>query len=195
MGARGISLREAMKIAFIGTHGIGKTTLAYELCNELKKQHLDVGFIDEIARRCPFPINEATSLEAQTWILATTMAREMELNKIYPNIICDRSVIDNYVYLYHKFGHIRELHSLATYWVRTYDLLFKVPFTRKYLRPDGVRSTDHEFQEAIDQKLEQVLREDGIPYHHHVVMSDTVQNILEYHTRQIGPLQIRIPGI
>ena len=81
-----------MKIAFIGTHGIGKTTLAYELCNELKKQHLDVGFIDEIARRCPFPINEGTSLEAQTWILATTIGRELELNKIYPNIICDRSV-------------------------------------------------------------------------------------------------------
>ncbi len=184
-----------MKIAFIGTHGVGKTTLAYELCNELKKQHLDVGFIDEIARRCPFPINEATSLEAQTWILSTTIARELELNKIYPNIICDRAVIDNYVYLYHKFGHIPELHALATYWVRTYDLLFKVPFTRRYLRPDGVRSTDQEFQEIIDQKLEQVLREDKIPFHHHDVMSDTVQAILDYHTKQIGPLQIRIPGI
>lgn len=184
-----------MKIAFIGTHGIGKTTLAYELCNELKKQHLDVGFIDEIARRCPFPINEATSLEAQTWILATTIARELELNKIYPNVICDRAVIDNYVYLYHKFGHIPELHSLASYWVRTYDLLFKVPFTRKYLRPDGVRSTDVEFQEAIDQKLEQLLLQDGIRYHVHEVMSTTVHTILDYHTRHYGPLQIRIPGI
>ncbi len=184
-----------MKIAFIGTHGIGKTTLAYELCNELKKQHLDVGFIDEIARRCPFPINEATSLEAQTWILATTIARELELNKIYPNIICDRAVIDNYVYLYNKFGHIPELHSLATYWARTYDLLFKVPFTRKYLRPDGVRSTDLEFQEAIDQKLVQLLTEDGVAFFNHEVMSETVETILAYHRREIGPLQIRIPGI
>ena len=184
-----------MKIAFIGTHGIGKTTLAYELCNELKKQHLDVGFIDEIARRCPFPINEATSLEAQTWILATTIARELELNKIYPNIICDRSVLDNYVYLYHKFGHIPELHGLTSYWVRTYDLLLKVPFTRKYLRPDGVRSTDLEFQEVIDKKLEQLLSEDNIPCHGHRVMSDTVQLIMEYYRSRFGPVQIRIPGI
>jgi hypothetical protein len=184
-----------MKIAFIGTHGIGKTTLAYELCNELKKQHLDVGFIDEIARRCPFPINEATSLEAQTWILATTIARELELGKIYPNIICDRSVIDNYVYLYHKFGHIPELHALASYWVRTYDLLFKVPYTQKYLRPDGVRSTDTEFQAAIDLKLTQLLEGDDVPYQEHKVMSSTVEAILEYHRSQIGPLQIRIPGI
>jgi GTPase SAR1 family protein len=184
-----------MKIAFIGTHGVGKTTLAYELCNELKKQHLDVGFIDEIARRCPFPINEETSLEAQTWILTTTIGRELELNKIYPNIICDRSVLDNYVYLFHKFGHIPELHGLSTYWVRTYDLLFKVPFTRKYLRPDGVRSVDAEFQETIDQKLVQLLLQDRVPFHEHTVMSDTVQIILEYHRAHIGPLQRRIPGM
>ncbi len=183
-----------MKIAFIGTHGIGKTTLAYELCNELKKQHLDVGFIDEIARRCPFPINEETSLEAQTWILTTTISRELELNKIYPNIICDRSVLDNYVYLYHKFGHIGELHALTSYWVRTYDLLFRVPFTRKYLRADGVRSTDLEFQEAIDTSLAQLLGEDEVPFHEHEVMSGTVQIILDYHRTHIGPLQRRIPG-
>ncbi len=183
-----------MKIAFIGTHGVGKTTLAYELCNELKKQNLDVGFIDEIARRCPFPINEATSLEAQTWILATTIARELELGKIYPNIICDRAVIDNYVYLFHKFGHIPELHSLANYWVRSYDLLFKVPFTQKYLRPDGVRSIDTEFQQVIDKKLIQLLKEDRILYHEHRNMGSTIQGILDYHRRQFGPIQKRIPG-
>lgn len=184
-----------MKIAFIGTHGVGKTTLAYELCNELKKQSLDVGFIDEIARRCPFPINEATSLEAQTWILATTMARELELSKIYPNIICDRSVLDNYVYLHHKFGHIPELHGLASYWVRSYDLLFKVPFTRKYLRPDGVRSTDLEFQESIEQELIGMLNKDGVSYHDHQDMKSTMEVILDYHRVHIGPLQPRFPEI
>jgi thymidylate kinase len=184
-----------MKIAFIGTHGVGKTTLAYELCNELKKQSLDVGFIDEIARRCPFPINESTSLEAQTWILSTTIARELELAKIYPNVICDRSVLDNYVYLQHKFGNIRELHALASYWVRTYDLLFKVPFTRKYLRPDGVRSVDFDFQEGIEEELLSLLKEDAVYYHEHETMKGTVEVILDYHRVHVGPLQPRIPGI
>jgi GTPase SAR1 family protein len=184
-----------MKIAFIGTHGVGKTTLAYELCNELKKQSLDVGFIDEIARRCPFPINESTSLEGQTWILATTIARELELSKIYPNVICDRSVLDNYVYLHHRFGHVPELHRLATYWVRSYDLLFKVPFTQKYLRPDGVRSTDVTFQEEIERELVDILKEDRVPYHDHCSMKTTVEIILDYHRVHIGPLQPRIPGI
>jgi len=184
-----------MKIAFIGTHGIGKTTLAYELCNELKKQDLDVGFIDEIARRCPFPINEATSLEAQTWILATSIARELELNKIYPNIICDRSVLDNYVYLYHRFGHVPELYNLTAYWVRSYDLLFKVPLTRRYLKPDGVRSTDFEFQAVIDRKLTELLAAGGVRYQAHTGMRATVQSILDYYSQEVGPLQKRIPGI
>jgi GTPase SAR1 family protein len=184
-----------VKIAFIGTHGVGKTTLAYELCNELKKQDLDVGFIDEIARRCPFPINEATSLEAQTWIIATTIARELELGNIYPNVICDRSVLDNYVYLYHRFGHIPELHRLATYWIRTYDLLFKVPLTQKYLRPDGIRSTDLEFQTVIDRKLAELLQADRIECYDHRSMASTVGLILDYYRIHVGPLQPRIPGI
>ena len=67
--------------------------------------------------------------------------------------------------------------------------------TRKYLRPDGVRSVAFEFQETIDQKLVQILREDEVTYHDHKVMSDTVQTILDYHRTHIGPLQRRIPGM
>jgi hypothetical protein len=104
-------------------------------------------------------------------------------------------VIDNYVYLYHRFGHIPELHNLASYWIRTYDLLFKVPFTKKYLRPDGVRSIDEDFQQVIDQKLTQLLRADRILYQEHKSMNGTVQAILDYHRKEIGPLQRRIPGL
>jgi hypothetical protein len=104
-------------------------------------------------------------------------------------------VLDNYVYLYHKFGHVSALHGLVRYWAQTYDLMFKVPFTRKYLRPDGVRSVAFEFQETIDRKLVQLLQEDAIACHDHSVMSDTVQTILDYHRIHIGPLQRRIPGI
>ena len=88
-----------MEIALVVTHGVGRTTLAYELCNELKKQDLDDGIIDEIARRCSSTINDSTSLEARTWTLATTIARELELGNTYPNITRDRSVPENHVYL------------------------------------------------------------------------------------------------
>lgn len=85
-----------MKVAFIGTHGVGKTTLAYGLAMRLKELGANVGFLEEAARRCPLPINEQTNLEAQTWILMETIRREIELDNVYTEIVCDRSVIDNY---------------------------------------------------------------------------------------------------
>lgn len=164
-----------MKIAFIGTHGVGKTTLAYRLCNELKRLGYDVGYLDEVARRSPFPVNEATSLEAQIWIIATTIAKELELGKVYNDLVCDRAVIDNYVYLFHKFGHLPELFEMVKYWARTYDFLFKVSLKSQYLRPDGFRSLDRDFQRAIDNKLNMLLAEANIPYFHYVNLKQTIK--------------------
>jgi thymidylate kinase len=168
-----------MKIAFIGTHGIGKTTLTYELCTRLKKLDMDVGFIEELARRCPFPINEGTSLEAQTWILTMTITKEIEHTKVYQHIICDRSVLDNYAYLYNKFGHVRELYELIKYWVRTYDLLIKVPINELYLRPDGVRSIDRSFQQAIDGRIDELLQDTAIPFTRYQDIDHLAQLVLE----------------
>ena len=39
-----------MKIAFIGTHGVGKTTLCYELAAALKRLDLSVDLVKEVAR-------------------------------------------------------------------------------------------------------------------------------------------------
>lgn len=47
-----------MKIAIVGTHGIGKTTLAYQIACEAKKKGKNATVINEIARRCPFPLND-----------------------------------------------------------------------------------------------------------------------------------------
>jgi len=46
------------KIALIGTHGTGKTTLAHELTAESKKRGIHTEFLGELARECPLPINE-----------------------------------------------------------------------------------------------------------------------------------------
>lgn len=54
-----------MKIALIGTHGTGKTTLAYDIISKLKKKGIDADFLGEVARICPFPINEQTTKKSQ----------------------------------------------------------------------------------------------------------------------------------
>lgn len=164
----------AMKIAFIGTHGVGKTTLAFGMASQLKQLGANVGFLEEVARRCPFPINQDTSLEAQTWILVETIRREIELSKIYPEIVCDRSVLDNYCYMELKFGRQSALFELVRHWSMTYDLLIKVPINEEYLQVDGLRSTDRSFQGAIDALLDDLLEETGIPYRRFTTLEDAV---------------------
>ena len=116
-----------MKIAFIGAHGVGKTTLCYDLAARLKRQDRVVDLVMEVARRSPLPINRDTTVEAQRWILHTQIAEEISAGAAGGIVICDRSVLDNYAYLVHRAGRQPALDALVAEWVRTYHRLFKVP--------------------------------------------------------------------
>ena len=83
-----------IKIAFIGTHGVGKTTLCYGLAARLKRSDVALDIVHEVARRCPLPINAETTAAAQRWILHTQIAEETVAAARYPVVICDRSVLD-----------------------------------------------------------------------------------------------------
>ena len=145
-----------MKVALIGTHGVGKTTLCYELAARLKRRDADVELVREVARRCPLPINRDTSRDAQAWILHTQMAWELEAQARHAVVLCDRSVLDNYCYLLYAAGPQPAWEPLLAAWLPTYDLLVKVPvWTRP--RWDGVRDTDAAFQRAIDELLDEQL--------------------------------------
>lgn len=145
-----------MKVALIGTHGVGKTTLCFELAARLKRRDVDVELVREVARRCPLPINRETSTAAQGWILHTQMAWELEAEADHPLVICDRSVLDNYCYLLHAAGPQPSWEPLLGAWLATYDLLIKVPIWTTP-RWDGVRDTDLAFQRDIDALLDAQL--------------------------------------
>jgi nicotinamide riboside kinase len=140
------------KIAFIGSHGVGKTTLCYGLAARLKRRDVGVEVVHEVARRSPLPINQETSVAAQSWILHTQIAEELVAQARYPVVICDRSVLDNYVYLLLAAGRQEGPERLVEYWIRGYDLLIHVPIVET-LSPDGIRSADPGFQQAVDERL------------------------------------------
>jgi len=147
-----------MKLAFIGTHGVGKTTLCFELAATLKRLDLSVDLVKEVARSCPLPINRETTDAAQNWILHTQVAREIELADDYDAIVCDRAVVDNYAYMVHAAGRRPELEPFIRHWMQTYDLLVKVPV----IAPpsfDGTRDTSVDFQSDIDKLIDQLLVE------------------------------------
>lgn len=87
---------QTLKLALIGAHGVGKTTLAYEICSLLKKADYDVELVAEVVRRSPFPVSEWAFLESQFWILHTQVADELAASSRTQHLVCDRSILDNY---------------------------------------------------------------------------------------------------
>ena len=149
--------RKNLKLALIGTHGVGKTTLAYEVCSRMKKAGENVELVAEVARRSPFPVNAATTLEGQLWILHAQIAAELDASRSAANVVCDRSVLDNYCYLVNKFGRQEQLEGWLAWWMQTYDLLASVPPLAEEIQPDGFRSEDRAFQGRIHELLKELL--------------------------------------
>ncbi|MGH9381760.1 MAG: AAA family ATPase [Thermoanaerobaculia bacterium] len=149
---------QRLKLAFVGSHGVGKTTLCYGLAARLKSRDLGVEVVHEVARRCPLPINEATTVAAQQWILHTQIAEELVAAERYPVVLSDRSVLDNYVYLLLAAGPQPALESLLVSWLPTYDLLVHVPIVDAP-SADGIRAPDPAFQRAVDERLDRELAE------------------------------------
>jgi nicotinamide riboside kinase len=151
-----------VKLAFIGTHGVGKTTLCYDLGAVLKKRGLHVDLVKEVARLSPLPINRQTSIDAQMWILTTQIAEEIRSAAHHEVVVCDRSVLDNYAYLVFAEGRQRWLEPLVNRWMKSYDLLFKVPISGNP-SADGIRDTDEFFMRQIDRLVDELVEERRLP--------------------------------
>jgi hypothetical protein len=151
-----------LKIAFIGTHGVGKTTLCYDLASVLKRHGVHVDIVKEVARLSPLPINRKTSLDAQTWILMTQVAEEIRSAAQHEVVVCDRSVLDNYAYMALACGRQPAIERFVMHWMKTYGLLFKVPIAGAP-SADGVRDTDEFFMRSIDHLVDSLLAEKKIP--------------------------------
>jgi len=145
-----------VKVAFIGSHGTGKTTLAFELAAHLKKLDRTVELVKEVARRSPTPLNRETTSAGQRWILHTQIADEIEADIGHDAVVCDRAVIDNYAYYVHAFGRDETLDVIMRDWVPTYDLLVRVPIVVAP-RFDGVRDTSRTFQSEIDALITELM--------------------------------------
>lgn len=145
-----------MKIALLGSHGVGKTTLCYDLAARLKRLDQSVEIVREVARQCPLPLNRQTTLAAQQWILHRQITDELAAANLADVVLCDRSALDNYAYLVARLGPRQELEPLVADWMRGYDALFKVPILQAP-RYDGTRDLSEEFQVAIDRQIDELL--------------------------------------
>ncbi len=150
------------KIAFIGTHGVGKTILTFSVASVLRKANMDADVSYENSRHSPFPINEGTTLASQTWIFASQVKSELEASIRSPIVICDRAVLDNYAYMVRGCGVQEHMHPFIKKWNETYDLFFFVPIIDEAVTPDRQRATSTEFQRQIQDIIEELIGKFGV---------------------------------
>jgi thymidylate kinase len=145
-----------MKIAFVGSHGVGKTTLCFDLAAQLKRRGVNVDMVKEVARASPLPVNRKTSRESQLWILTTQVAEEIRACAQSDVVVCDRAALDNYAYFFLACGRDLAVEKFVEMWMKTYDLLVRVP-VRAEAQDDGFRDTDAVFVREIDRKVSALL--------------------------------------
>lgn len=119
------------KIVVTGTHGAGKTTLAHQICVTLKERNINATIIEEKARSCPFPINEAATTSTEIWMVHSQIRAELQAKaEKYEAAVIDRCSLDAIVYWDDRretHAYFESLKKAAIEWVSNeYDLIILV---------------------------------------------------------------------
>ena len=142
-----------MKIGLCGTMSVGKTTLV----NELKKlgQFKDYEFATERSEylmNLGIPLNTDSTLNGQTIFLAERVAELMK-----ENVITDRTILDVIAFTNLAksidFKDKEYFEDYARVFVGQYDYIFYISPEGTVMEDNGVRETDLEYRDLIDQSI------------------------------------------
>lgn len=168
------------KIAFAGTHGVGKTTIIKTLAEKLNLK--DVNIIQETAPKVfemgktnpALAINQGATLEGQLHIIGMQIEQEnrqcaqiAEDDSTQKILLCDRTAFDAVAYTHartfrdDKYPWARNLSKFLYQWVieslnESYDVVFYIPITFP-LVSNEVRPADPAFQEEIDELMQDIF--------------------------------------
>jgi nicotinamide riboside kinase len=146
------------KIAFIGSHGIRKTSAVLAFAAEVQRAGRSVELGREVVRDNPLGINEGATGEAQLWVLVSQIRQELELARKADVLVTDRGVMDNYAYDLRSCGGTDAFNAepLVRRWSATYDLVVRL-LPDVALQADGIRSTSDAFRDEVEAILDRVL--------------------------------------
>ena len=142
-----------MRIGLCGTMSVGKTTLV----NELKKLKQFKGYEfaterSEYLMNLGIPLNTDSTLKGQTIFLAERVAELMK-----ENVITDRTILD--VIAFTNLAKSIDwkdkeyFEDYACLFVGEYDYIFYISPEGTVMEDNGVRETDLEYRDLIDQAI------------------------------------------
>ena len=143
------------KVAFIGSHGIRKTTAVHAFANVMQRAGRSVEHGREVVRDNPLGINEGATGEAQLWVIVSQIRQELQLAQKADVLVLDRGVMDNFAYYLRACGgeDIYDVGPLVTSWSTSYDMVVRLK-PDIALSSDGVRSTSDAFRDEIEDILD-----------------------------------------
>lgn len=156
-------LHVAPRIAIVGTHGTGKTTLA-----SIMADYLGVRFITEVARQvireCGYSSTAeyiAAGHDAQVYVQEAILRAQIavESEAAETGFVADRSVLDAAAYASAyglPEGAVKPLRDSALAHVRNYSLLLYVPPVIP-LKGDGFRDLDETLRRDVDRRIEALV--------------------------------------
>ena len=168
-----------MKIGLCGTMSVGKTTLVnalketeqfkkYNFATERSKYLNDLGI----------PLNTDSTLKGQTIFLAERCA---EL--INENIITDRTVIDVMAFTKNAktidFKDKEYFEDYARIFVGEYDYIFYISPVGIPIEDNGVRETNEQYRELIDETILHLLRTYGHRCKNVIMLKGSTQERIE----------------
>ncbi|MGI9665547.1 MAG: AAA family ATPase [Acidimicrobiia bacterium] len=150
--------RHNAKVAFVGSHGIRKTTAVHAFANTMQRAGRSVEHGREVVRDNPLGINETATGEAQLWVIVSQIRQELRLAQNAEVLVLDRGVMDNFAYYLRACDGDDpfDVGPLVAQWSTTYDLVVRL-LPDVALREDGVRSTSDTFRDEIEALLDQRL--------------------------------------
>lgn len=146
------------KVAFIGSHGIRKTTAVHAFANVMQRAGRSVEHGREVVRDNPLGINEGATGEAQLWVIVSQIRQELQLAQNADVLVLDRGVMDNFAYYLRACGgeDLYDIGPLVARWSASYDMVVRLK-PDIALRSDGVRSTSDVFRDEIEDILDTQL--------------------------------------
>ena len=153
----------SLKVAIIGAHGSGKTTLAHEVVAALKRRSLMASICTDVARESHYISAGQHVPELQLDLFGRQIAAEAECVRTNDIVVCDRTLLDRAVYARLFFEPAlsppqRDLFTamdgFVAVYMKSYHLLFRTVTTyTPSATPDTVRPTDPALQETFNQHL------------------------------------------
>ena len=142
-----------MRIAFMGTHGIGKTTASSILRDEMVRAGMkDIHVLPSATRS----VLEWGELTPGSFELACIFERRrLMLTSPAQHIISERWAYDEYIYgnNIQQYGWtlLQEMKwELENYW----DVVYFLPYVERNIEDDGIRPLDRDYQKKIADLME-----------------------------------------